>query len=136
MYIYRKLVFAAPPSKCCRPSWAATGISGLVAMTPAWRAEGRQFDPGWVYLCRAAATREHYNNSGQFRRRGSDRPASIAPGAYFRNARERLLNKKQLIFYARAAAWLRYLGAHSALVMTSASHAEGCQFDPGQLYAT
>ena len=36
--------------KCCAPS-NKHGTSGLVAMTSASHAEGRQFDPGLVYIC-------------------------------------------------------------------------------------
>ena len=46
------------PLKCCTP-FNMHGTSGLVAMTSASHAEGRQFDPGLVYIfvSRAAGLR-------------------------------------------------------------------------------
>ena len=46
------------PLKCCTP-FNMHGTSGLVAMTSASHAEGRQFDPGLVYILfsRAAGLR-------------------------------------------------------------------------------
>ena len=45
--------------ECCT-QFNMHGTSGLVAMTSASHAEGRQFDPGLVYLaCRAFQTSSH-----------------------------------------------------------------------------
>ena len=44
--------------QCCAPS-NKHGTSGLVAMTSASHAEGRQFDPGLVYICVSRASVRH-----------------------------------------------------------------------------
>ena len=51
---------ADPPATDC------TGTCGLVAMTSASHAEGRQFDPGQVYSCTRALA--HNDNAGMVRR--------------------------------------------------------------------
>ena len=43
------------PLECCTP-FNMHGTSGLVAMTSASHAEGRQFDPGLVYIFFSGAT--------------------------------------------------------------------------------
>ena len=44
--------------ECCAP-FNKHGTSGLVAMTSASHAEGRQFDPGLVYICGSRASVQH-----------------------------------------------------------------------------
>ena len=122
--------------------WPARSIRstrGLVAMTSAQHAEGRQFEPGRVYYCQserlASAKAPHiaeqpYSSGKQHRhlmRQSQKYDFESLLGGFYLNTSASS---------ASAASWpAQAIRSTCGLVaMTSAPHAEGRQFEPGQVY--